>query len=128
MFPPLPKRVHSALKILIGLADAQGPRRSRELSARAGIPASEAAKILYILTWRGLVSSRRGSTGGFWLRVPPDRIRVRDVLEFLCAPAERGTKGGDPVLEAWRQTVERSGRAFERLTLAALARKGGASR
>jgi Rrf2 family protein len=128
LFSPLSKRVHCALKILVGLACAHGPTRSRELSERTGISTAQTANIRYMLSWRGLASSRRGSTGGFWLRVPSSRIRVQNIVEFLGPPGNRGRKEtGDPILQIWRQTVARSGQAFERLTLADLVKKRSAS-
>ncbi|MFQ5928049.1 MAG: Rrf2 family transcriptional regulator, partial [Terriglobia bacterium] len=63
---------------------------ARELARCAEIPPAQAAKILYLLTWAGFVSSRRGFKGGFWLRVPARHIRVKDVMEFFHPPVERG--------------------------------------
>lgn len=117
----LPVRVHYALKSLCCLARAQGPVRAHELAECAGIPPAQAAKILYLLTWGGFVCSRRGSKGGFWLRRPPHRIRVRDVMEFFHPPASRrGKDSDDPILQAWQETAASSQQSFEQLTLAEL--------
>ena len=128
LFPALPKRVLYALKILVRLTTASGPTRACELSKRTGISTAQTAKILYMLSWRGLVSSRRGSKGGFWLRVPSNRVRVRDVVEFFVPPGNHVRKETeDPILQIWRQTVAQSGEAFEELTLSDLMKEGGAS-
>lgn len=128
-WPPLSKRLHVALKGLCCLAQSQGPVRAHELARCAGVPPAHAAKILYLLTWGGFVSSRRGSKGGFWLRRPPEQIRIRDVMRFFQAPAEAGRgKRRDPVLEVWRETAAPARETFERLTLADLVREGDASR
>lgn len=127
-YPLLPKRVLHALKVLSCLARAHGPTRARELAACTEIPPAEAAKILYLLTWRGLVSSRRGSKGGFWLRVPSHRIRVRDVMEFFHPPVDhRRKESNDRILQIWQQTAAPGTRTFEELTLADLIQEGSAA-
>ena len=129
-WPHLPKRVHYALKGLCCLASAQGPVRARELARCVRIPPAQAAKILYLLTWKGFVSSRRGSNGGFWLRVPPERIRVRDVMNFFLPPTERAREQSrDPILALWHETTGTTTRqTFEHLSLADLVKNGRAAR
>ncbi len=123
----LPKRVHYALKTLCCLAPAQGPVRAREVARCTGIPPAEAAKILYLLTWGGFISSRRGSKGGFWLRKPPGRIHIGDVVKFLY-PMDRNSKHSkDPVLQIWQQTAASSHEAFKRFSLEDLIKKGKAA-
>ncbi|MFQ5927266.1 MAG: RrF2 family transcriptional regulator [Terriglobia bacterium] len=117
----LPKRVVYSLKALCCLACRQGPVRTWEVSQCAGIPPAETGKILYLLTWGGFVRSRRGSKGGFWLRLPPHRIRVRDVLEFLHPPVNRTPRdSNDAILRLWQETAASARQAFEELTLADL--------
>ena len=125
--PPLSKRVHDALKGLCCLARAHRPVRAHEVAQCAGIPPAQAAKMLYLLTWKGFLGSRRGSKGGFWLRVPADRIRVRDVVEFFHPPVDRRVDRRDPVLRVWRETAGSSHQAFEQLTLADLLAGGKAA-
>ncbi len=120
-WPSLPQRVHAALKGLCCLARTQGPVRAQELARCAGIPPAQAAKILYLLTWGGFVSSRRGSKGGFWLRIPSHRIRVQAVVDFFQPPDDRERKDSkDPVLKALQKAASPSRRAFQELTLADL--------
>ena len=121
VWPALPKRVQYALQALTCLARAQSPVRAHELAECAGIPPTQAAKILYLLTWGGFVSSRRGSQGGFWLRIPADSIRVRDVTEFFHPPRDGKDKpSDDPILQLWHELAASSYRTFEELTLAEL--------
>lgn len=121
-FPP--KRVLYALKILSCLACAEGPARARDLARCTGIPPAETAKVLYLLTWRGLVSSRRGSKGGFWLRLPPNRIRIQNVMEFFQPPDDRPRKDSkDPMLRLWQETTGTSPETLHRLTVADLMEK-----
>ncbi len=120
----LPKRVRYSLESLCCLAVALVPVRAREVARRTGIPPAEAAKILYLLGWGGFVSSRRGSKGEFWLRKPPGRIRIGDVVKFLSFPRDPGTKRNDPVLQVWEQTAASSQEAFNRFTLEDLVKEG----
>lgn len=121
VWPLRSMRVLYGFKVLFCLASAQAPARAREVARCTGIPPAQAAKLLYMLTWRGFVSSRRGTKGGFWLRVPASRIRVQDVFEFMYPPAERrGKESRDPVLRAWEETVGDSYQAFLELILADL--------
>ncbi|MFQ5817782.1 MAG: hypothetical protein ACE5H2_07495, partial [Terriglobia bacterium] len=76
----------------------------------------------------GFLSSRRGSKGGFWLRVPAQRLRVKEVVEFFHPPAEGDRHEqdlNDPILQFWQQVTTSTGRAFETLTLADLLRERG---
>jgi Rrf2 family transcriptional regulator, iron-sulfur cluster assembly transcription factor len=119
----LPTRVHYALQGLCYLACHAGPVHARDLARDEKIPAAQAAKLLYLLTWAGLVRSRRGSRGGFWLERPPESIRVREVLEFFHPPAARAGKAPDSIFRVWNDTVALSRRSFERLTIADLVAK-----
>jgi Rrf2 family protein len=116
----LPTRVHDALLELRYLASHAGPVRAGDLAREVKIPAAQAAKLLYLLTWAGLVRSRRGSNGGFWLERSAETIRVRDVLEFFHPPGAHPARAPDPVCRVWNDTIALSRRAFERLTIAAL--------
>jgi len=94
--------------------------RARELARKEKIPAAQAAKLLYLLTWGGFVRSRRGINGGFWLERRPESIRVGEVVEFFHPPARRSGKSNDAVHRVWTDTVALSRRAFEQLTIADL--------
>lgn len=126
-WPPMPKRIHYALNALCCLAQGKKRYRARDLARCAQMPPSEAAKILYLLSWGGFVSSCRGSKGGYWLARPPDEIRLRDVIRFLSPPEEKGEDARhDPVIGVWEETAGRGHETFERLTLAGLIREGHA--
>jgi Rrf2 family protein len=121
-WPELPKRALYALKSLCFLATVHGPVCAREVARRTGIPPTEAAKILYLLAWGGFLSSRRGSTGGFWLRRSASRIRIGEVVKFLSSPSDLSNeRSNDPVLRIWWQTAASSNEAFNRVSLEELA-------
>ena len=82
-WPELPGRVREALQTLCCLAEADRPMLARDIADQADLPAAQTAKILQLLTWAGFAKSRRGSKGGFWLVIPPERIHVKGVIEFF---------------------------------------------
>ncbi len=79
----LPNRVRESLMTLLCLADAGEPMLARDIARHADLPPAQTAKLLQLLTWGGFVKSRRGSKGGFWLAAAPERIRIKDVIQFF---------------------------------------------
>lgn len=122
--PALETRVHQALKCLVCLAESATPRRANELARTTGIPPSETAKILYLLTWAGFISSKRGPNGGFWLRRPSTEIHIQDVMAFFQRPDEADTGSSeDSILKVWQKKGGTLHPIFEKLSLAELARE-----
>ena len=118
----LPPRIYESLKTLCCLATAPGaPLRAHEIARSAGLPAAQTAKVLQWMTWAGFVKSRRGIRGGFWLVVPPERIRVSDVIDFF-AHRDREVKrvDADCVFDALQRAVTRCQREFQHVTVANL--------
>lgn len=118
----LPKRIEYALKALVCLAQShKEPVRAHELACCVRIPESQAAKTLYFLTWAGLVCSRRGPQGGFWLARAPDHIRVQQVMKAFHAPAIKGGRAeADPLMHLWGQIAAGPDEFWEKLTIADL--------
>jgi Rrf2 family protein len=54
-----------------------------EIARRCGIPRDFLAQILARLRRGGILGSRRGARGGYFLRVEPHRLSLADVLEAL---------------------------------------------
>lgn len=66
-----------------------GPVQSRDIAARQGLPEPYLNQLMISLRRAGMVSSKRGPTGGHALTRPPETISVRDafaVLEGGAAP------------------------------------------
>jgi len=82
-WPELPNRVRESLMTLTCLAETRAPMLARDIASHADLPPAQTAKLLQLLTWAGFVKSRRGSKGGFWLAMPAERIRVKDVICFF---------------------------------------------
>ncbi|MFQ5926452.1 MAG: RrF2 family transcriptional regulator [Terriglobia bacterium] len=118
----LPKRSEYVLRSLRCMAMSNSPLPVCTIAARERIPASFLAKILQQLSWRGLVRSRRGRCGGFLLALPPEQIRVKQVLELFQAPAAdcSGAKDSHDFSRTWEALWEPSRQLLEGLTLADL--------
>jgi len=54
-----------------------------EIAGGCGIPGNFLAQILARLRRGGILGSRRGARGGYFLRVEPQRLSLADVLEAL---------------------------------------------
>lgn len=54
-----------------------------EIARRCGIPRNFLAQILSRLRRGGILGSRRGARGGYFLQVEPQRLSLADVLEAL---------------------------------------------
>lgn len=121
----LDTRTYYSLKCLVCLAEAGAPRQSKELATLTGITPAETAKMLSLLTWGGFLASKRGAKGGFWLRLSPDQIRIKDVMKFLEPPLGENPSRDkeDSVLRVWEKKAGRVGEDFGKLSLADLVRE-----
>lgn len=80
-----------ALRALSYLA-SQGDGNSvlgRDLARAADVPANYLSKILLSLRRAGLVSTVRGTGGGYRLRRAPQRIRLSQVVDLFDGPDHR---------------------------------------
>lgn len=98
---------------LMELAEASGGEQllqTREISARHAIPERYLEQTLTSLRKGGFLRSLRGPRGGFQLRLPPEEIRISDVVACL-----EGDRGPEPERE--RETPEfKAVAALERRT------------
>ncbi len=68
----------------------RGKKRSvllREISDSLGIPHHFLSKVLQLLSRRGIVISQKGSTGGFTLAQPLNRITLADIMKAIDGEA-----------------------------------------
>jgi Rrf2 family protein len=121
----LDTRTYYSLKCLVCLAEAGVPRRAKELATLTGIAPAETAKMLSLLAWGGFLSSKRGAKGGFWLRLPPTQIQVKDVMRFLQPPvaANPSKDDKDSILRVWQKKAGKVNQDFENLSLTDLVRE-----
>jgi len=84
----LSKKAKYALKGLLVLAKeyGQGPVHISEIARREGIPGKFLELILLELKNQGVVHSKRGASGGYFLAHPPRKIYVGQIVRVLDGP------------------------------------------
>ena len=97
----IPAKVDYAMRALLALADATegAPTTGESLARSQGLPVKFVENTLVVLRRAGIVSSQRGSEGGYKLAHPANEITVGDVFRVLEGPlAEvRGERPEDTV-------------------------------
>jgi Rrf2 family protein len=84
-----------AIRAALELAAAgEGPVKGDRIASAQGIPANFLENILADLRNSGLVASRRGAEGGYWLARPAAEISLADVIRAVDGPlaAVRGQR------------------------------------
>lgn len=78
-------RAEYGLRALIDLAAhyGEGPVRSRLIAQRQGLPEPYLNQLMTMLRRAGLVTSKRGPTGGHLLSKPPAEISLKEAFEVL---------------------------------------------
>ena len=84
-------RAEYGLRALMDLAShyGEGPVQSHDIAVRQGLPEPYLNQLMTVLRRAGLVTSKRGPTGGHVLSRAPEAIMLReafDVLEGSAAP------------------------------------------
>lgn len=81
-------RAEYGLRALIDLANhfGGGPVQSKDIAERQGLPEPYLNQLMTALRRSGLVSSKRGPTGGHMLARPPQEISLRDAFDVLEGP------------------------------------------
>lgn len=86
----LTKRGEYALRALIDLGIAHEAGRPviqiSELARRERIPIKFLEAILVELKEAGYLESKRGQQGGYWLKMPMDRIKIGDLVRRIEGP------------------------------------------
>lgn len=77
----------------LAAAEGEGPVKGERIATAQDIPLKFLENILSELRTAGLVASRRGAEGGYWLDRPAAEITVADVLRAVEGPLAsiRGT-------------------------------------
>ncbi|GAB2644205.1 Rrf2 family transcriptional regulator [Prescottella soli] len=103
-------RVDCAVRALVELA-AAGPDlvKADALSTAQAIPSKFLEAVLADLRRGGLVSSRRGPDGGYWLTRPASEITVADVIRTLEGPlaSVRGERPEDVTYDGPAESLQR---------------------
>jgi Rrf2 family protein len=101
----------------------------QEIAGREGIPQRYLEQVLLALKRAGILTSKRGSSGGYHLTTSPEEITVGAVLravEGTGAPFEphaRPTRNGhgDDLVELWRRIGDAVSAVVDQLTFGELA-------
>ena len=102
----------------------------QDIAARQGIPQRYLEQVLLALKRAGLLTSKRGSAGGYQLTRPPEDITVGDVLravEGTAAPFEAQRRGGrgtgerHDLSELWDEISNAVSKVVDQLTFGDLA-------
>ena len=121
-----------AVRAAIHLASSSVfPVTSESIATTQGIPAKFLEAILVQLKQGGLVRSRRGAHGGYWLSRPAAEITVADVYRAVEGPMAlvRGERpenvvyagSAEPLREVWVAVRASLREVLENVTLADLA-------
>jgi Rrf2 family protein len=84
----LSRKSKYGLKALLALAEdrTRGPVLISELAGREAIPKKFLEAILLELKRHGVVESRKGKGGGYFLRRPPSQVTFGEVIRVLEGP------------------------------------------
>lgn len=84
----LSQRAKYALKAMLCLAEHKGPMplSVTDIARRAHVPRAFLEQILSDLKRRGLLTSRRGTQGGFLLARAPEQISFADIIRYIDGP------------------------------------------
>jgi Rrf2 family protein len=100
----------------------------QEIAAREAIPQRYLEQVLLSLKRAGILTSKRGSAGGYHLTKAPEEITVGAVLRAVegtsvpFEPQARPKNGhGDDLLELWRRIGDAVSQVVDQLTFGELA-------
>jgi Rrf2 family protein len=121
-----------ALRAAIELAAAgDGPIKGDQIARAQSIPPNFLENILVDLRNAGIVGSRRGAEGGYWLARPAEDVTLADVIRAVDGPlanvrgirSEQVSYGGSaaPLRHVWVAVRASLRNVLERVTLADVA-------
>lgn len=124
----LPIKAHYATLAMLALSEKYESRDvlpARAIAVEQGIPNQFLTQILQQLRAAGLISSTRGSAGGFYLDHAPCRITVGEVVDAVCPPSTTPSDAqasplSQIVSEVWDELKNRQRDVLDRITLADL--------
>jgi len=107
----------------------------QEIAGRQGIPQRYLEQVLLVLKRAGLLTAKRGSTGGYHLTRPAEDITVGDVLRAVEGSApfavqRRGRPDGveGDLGELWDEVAQAISEVVDRVTIGELAVRAAARR
>ena len=124
----LPIKAHYATLAMLALSEKYESRSvlpARAIAVEQGIPNQFLTQILQQLRAAGLISSTRGSAGGFYLDHAPCRITVGEVVDAVCPPSTTPSDAqasplSQIVSEVWDELKTCQRDVLDRITMADL--------
>ncbi len=101
----IPAKVDYGMRALLTLATCDEPTTGQALAEAQGLPTKFLGAILTELHRGGLVTSHRGTQGGYYLARPASEITVADVIRVLEGPLAE-VRGLRPVMTAYKGAAE----------------------
>jgi Rrf2 family protein len=121
-------KVDYAVRALVEVARGDGaPVKANEIATAQDIPARFLGSVLTQLRRAGLVESRRGGDGGYWLTRPSDEVCVADVIAAIDGDVMdvRALPGPSSETSAmWQATARRVESVLTAVSIADLATRG----
>ena len=96
--------LRAAAELARASTEGTGPVKGEWISEAQGIPKKFMENILHDLKRAGLVRTRRGASGGYWLARPAEEIYLADVIRAVEGPLAN-------VRGEWPEAVEYGGAA-----------------
>jgi Rrf2 family protein len=121
-----PVKAHYALLSMLAMAEVYESEQlltAGSISKSHRIPSQFLGQILQQLRASGLISSVRGSNGGFRLMRPPSDINALEVIDAVCPrnttyPASKSAQGLSSVVTAvWRELESQQREHLEQVSL-----------
>jgi Rrf2 family protein len=120
--------VRAMVELAASGSSVDGPAKGEVVAAAQGIPMRFLENILGELRVHGLVQSRRGADGGYWLARAPDDITLAEIIRAVEGPLatvrgeaadELDYRGGSkPLREVWLALRANIRQILESVTLA----------
>jgi Rrf2 family protein len=96
--------LRAASELARAAAEGSGPVKGEWISEAQGIPKKFMENILHDLKRAGIVRTRRGASGGYWLARPAEEIALAEVIRAVEGPLAN-------VRGEWPEAVEYPGAA-----------------
>ncbi len=96
--------LRAAAELARASTEGTGPVKGEWISDAQGIPKKFMENILHDLKRSGIVRTRRGASGGYWLALPAEEISLADIIRAVEGPLAN-------VRGEWPEAVEYSGAA-----------------